>query len=741
VESSGIGDKVRFGPFEADLRTGELRKLGIRIKLQGQPFKVLALLIERAGDVVSREELQREIWGPTTVVDFDRGIGTAINKVREALCDSAENPRYLETLARRGYRFIAEVHPIAAAPPASSIIEVMHPAPAPPQTALLSIDGEKPAAAEAVATAAAAETSAANWRRVRPYMLAARAVSVLALAVLIFRWSGWKITAQSPVGFQQITWSEHVYPGDNALERFPAVATDGLNVFFPEMRDRNLLLSTASIRDDDTHPVPVPSEVVRPSVTDISPDGTRLLVLSMTWVEPEHPLWVVPTRGGAARKVPNASAHDATWTPDGEGILFASGHNLILTGGDGTQTRKLATLPGRPFWIRYSPHGSAIRLTLRDPKTGVNSLWELSADGTGLHPLATRPRGTQNECCGSWTPDGDYVFQVRAGHQSNIWMRRETRLPLPDSERLIQLTRGPLNYMSPVAERHGHRLFVIGTHERTQLLHFDPATKQFASMPEITNRAAKVEFSRDGSRVAWISSNDGTLWQSMRDGSQRLQLTSGTMRVVHMRWSPDGQRLAFVGNRPGDSSRIYLVAADGAHPEVLLREAGRQSDPSWSADGNSIVFGRSPQYIAEDTLPKELYVINLKTRVKTVLPGSKGLFSPRWSPDGRFIAALSLDQRRLQLFDRTNNSWRNLATQSINNPWWSNRGDAIYFQSPAQEDQPIYRVELPAGRVERVVDFRTLRQADKVDYLGLAPDDGPMLSLRYVTADIYSLTY
>src|SRR3954462_3934496 len=101
--------KIRFGVFEADLRAGELRKFGIRIKLQSQPFKLLTILISRAGEIVTREELQQELWGAETVVNFDHSLGTAINKVREALGDSAENPRYIETLAKRGYRFVAPV--------------------------------------------------------------------------------------------------------------------------------------------------------------------------------------------------------------------------------------------------------------------------------------------------------------------------------------------------------------------------------------------------------------------------------------------------------------------------------------------------------------------------------------------------------------------------------------------------------------------------------------------------------
>jgi cholera toxin transcriptional activator len=100
---------TRFGLFELDLSAGELRKGGVKLRLQGQPFQVLAVLLERAGDVVTREELQQKLWPSDTFVDFDHSLNTAINKVREALGDSASSPRYVETLARRGYRFIAPV--------------------------------------------------------------------------------------------------------------------------------------------------------------------------------------------------------------------------------------------------------------------------------------------------------------------------------------------------------------------------------------------------------------------------------------------------------------------------------------------------------------------------------------------------------------------------------------------------------------------------------------------------------
>jgi len=106
---------ARFGVFELDLSAGELRKSGVKLRLQGQPFQVLALLLGRAGEVVTREELQQQLWPSDTFVDFDHSLNTAINKVREALGDSASSPRYVETLARRGYRFIAPVQ----APPSA----------------------------------------------------------------------------------------------------------------------------------------------------------------------------------------------------------------------------------------------------------------------------------------------------------------------------------------------------------------------------------------------------------------------------------------------------------------------------------------------------------------------------------------------------------------------------------------------------------------------------------------------
>src|SRR5215468_3075891 len=109
MESAARARKVRFGPFDADLRSGQLRKHGIRLKLQDQPFQLLTLLLEKPGELITREELRQKLWPADTFVNFEHGLNAAVKRLRQALSDSADNPRFVETLPRRGYRFIAPV--------------------------------------------------------------------------------------------------------------------------------------------------------------------------------------------------------------------------------------------------------------------------------------------------------------------------------------------------------------------------------------------------------------------------------------------------------------------------------------------------------------------------------------------------------------------------------------------------------------------------------------------------------
>jgi Tol biopolymer transport system component/DNA-binding winged helix-turn-helix (wHTH) protein len=704
--------KVRFGLFEADLKTGELYRSGIRVRLQAQPFRVLIFLLENAGEVVSRDQLQQHLWGSDTVVDFEHSLGTAINKIRDALGDSAENPRFIETLAKRGYRFIAPVSPF----------------PLPEENGALPEPGDALQAGTAMPPVQAVRKSPL------PGVLAGVCVvCFLTIGILAFRLVG--RTEGPPLQISRVTFSGRISPGDTFLENLPGMMTDGTRLYYPELENGRTRLAQSLIAGGEATTLTLPDEIIAPLPGDISPDGSRLLIRNHISAETEQTLWIVPTLGGAARQIPGVRAQDATWMPDGRHILYATGNTLWVAGENGESPQRFAELPGRSFWLRWMPGGSTLRLTLLNPGTHTTSLWELSADGKKAHPLLPGWSTPEGECCGSWTADGRYfVFESWHNGENNIWMLT------PRSHDPVQLTNGPLDYQAPVTSRTGDRVFFIGSDTRSELLEYSPATKAFLPFGEALMTAHRVVFSRDGKWMAWISNDDSSLWRSRVDGMERVQLTGRPMEVFMMQWSPDGKQLLFMAREPGRQWRIYSIGADGSNLHAMLTEDRNEADPDWSPDGKQIVFGRVPALMGETAQSKAIYLFDIAGGKMTELPGSQGLFSPRWSPDGHFIAALSLDMTRLMLYDTTTRTWRLLAQQSVADPVWSQDSKSLFFHTYVQKSQTIYRIAVPGGKVEHVADLEDLHFADAVDYqfAGITPRDVPLVNARMSTANIYS---
>ena len=709
IASGTFHPAIRFGLFEVNPESGELRKSGIRIRLQAQPFRILMMLLDRPGEVVTREEIQQQLWGADTIVDFDHSLGTAVNKIREALGDSAENPRFVETLSRRGYRFIA---PVFTSEPRDHGI-----------------------------AAFAAESTGKKTAPLRWTFWVAAAAAALIIAVLAFA-AGRRVTSrpEAPPLITQVTFSGRVSPGDPQMESLPAAATDGSRIYFSEIANGRAQIAQALIADGETSALGVPAEIAAPSLGDISPDGSKLLLRNHLDTSAEQALWVVSTINGDARRIPGILAHDATWMPDGQRILYAVGNDLYTAQEDGAGQRRFAVLPGRAFWLRWSPDGRVLRFTMLDSLHHTTALWQINRDGGNAHSLLPGWNNPPAECCGSWTADGRYfVFQSTRNGSSNLWQIDEAPGLLTQRDP-VQITNGPLSYQGPVPARSDDRVFFIGLNTRSELLGYDDKAGIFSPYASNLSNAARVEFSRDQKWVAWIQQDNGLLWRSRLDGSQRVQLTERPMQVFMMHWSPDGRKILMMGREPGKMWRIYTVNVDGSGLQPLLNEDRNEADPDWSPDGQQIVFGRLPELMSMESQPRAIYLLDLRTKKMTEVPGSRGLFSPRWSPNGRYIAALSMDQKKLMLYDTAKQTWRTLAQMDIDNPEWSPDSKSIFFHNFVQVGQPIYKVAVADGRIERIAGIRDARQADVIDYqfAGLAPGDVPLVNARLSTANIYS---
>jgi Tol biopolymer transport system component len=248
-------------------------------------------------------------------------------------------------------------------------------------------------------------------------------------------------------------------------------------------------------------------------------------------------------------------------------------------------------------------------------------------------------------------------------------------------------------------EWNGKQLYVIGEQLKGELSRYDFKAGEF--VPYLSGISAEfVDFSKDRQWVAYVTFPEQTLWRSRVDGSERLQLTSKPVRAVFPQWSPDGKRIAFFDVAPGKPWRIYLISSDGGVPERLLNESRNEMDPTWSQDGTSVAFSYFPLFDQTTSEKLGIFIVNVNNRSVQKVPGSDGLWAPHWSPDGRYL-------------------------------YYSRRGS----------DPAIVRIRLLDGAIEQVADLKRVRQTGFRSgfWMGLTPDDSPLVLRDIGTEEIYSL--
>jgi Tol biopolymer transport system component len=484
---------------------------------------------------------------------------------------------------------------------------------------------------------------------------------------------------------------------------------------------------------------------------DISPDESELLVAKDC--SPGRPcaLWAFSTAGEPLRKLAEPPVRGAAWSLDGKMLAYGSGSGLYLANYDGTTPRKLATLPGTVDAPHWSPDGKRLRLIIPDSMSVGDSgrLWEVDIDRPIPHRVlpgwSRAPHDFERE--GRWMPNGDwFVFAAVHDGTPGLFAIRERRpfyaIGSPTPIRLTTSTEG-----DPIPTPDGKKILaIIQLPPRSELIRFEPKSGQpliWPGMPGLS--AGQVAFSPDGREAAYVSYPDLNLWKMYADGTEKRQLTFGNSQGYMPQWSPDGQRIAFMGYDPSSNAgtRIRIISADGGSTEQPVTWPGWQGIPTWTADRNGLIFGENALH---NPIPASctLHKFDLKTGQTSDLPNTTGLWTARACPTGPYIAATTRDQGKLVLYDMQTARVTDLAafpdSKVGDNPTWSNDGKFIYIDAPFAPDPAIYRIRIADKHTERIASLRGIqREAGGIDrWIGLTPDGSPLVMRRVQGSEIYA---
>ncbi len=597
-------DRVRFGPYEVDLHTHELWKFGTRIRVVGQPFEILAVLLSQPGELVTREELRARLWPSDTFVDFNHGLNAAVNKLRDALSDSADDPRYIETLPRRGYRFIGKVE------------RPEHVVTAQPKTALNRPAAEIESVASVVLRTDPAITPALPTKRRLEFrhaigLIATFAVLLVATFFLIARYIHTPVSSAS-VSVQRMrpllsvseTYTPAFSPDGNSVAFYTHDSTGPQSGIYVTAVGSNQYIQLSK-NDDDCCPV-------------WSPDGKWIAFTRAN--NHQYSIYVVPSDGGGEEKLKAEKAltsHTAAfkltsavsverqldtgnvipqrgeidWSPDGKSIVFSGSSGLYIAGAEDASVRRLTQSPlsAEDWGGQFSPDGSRV-LFVRTHQIGIpDEIYPVPCAGGDPSRVLSEPG--KIESVPRWSYDGRSVIfsSNRTGHPA-LW---RAALEAPDS--VVEIAEAGSPAWDPIISRRGNRLAFERLFRSLSIWQMDLESNDkrpyvLVSSTSDTDQGPGPQFSPDGQKLAYMSDRNGTMeiWIANRDGSNPFQLsavgTAGTPR-----WSPDSQSIAFDANA-NEGSKIVTMNVHGGPPQILTPDKTHNVCPSWSRDGKWIYF-------------------------------------------------------------------------------------------------------------------------------------------------------
>jgi len=595
---------ISFGTFEADLRTGELRRDGRKIRLQEQPFQILAMLLEHAGEIVTREELRSRLWPADTFVDFDHGLNAAVKRLRDALADSAENPRFVETLARRGYRFLV---PINGAARESTRI---------PHSGLY-------------------------WR------IGPAAAILLLLGIAVGWHAGHRSVAAVRLVERRLTSNPENDPVISA-----AISPDGNHLVFADRTGTFL----RQLGTGETHPIGTPGNW-KTYCVGWFPDGSH--VLATRTASPSDPpsLWSVSVFGGTPRRLIDAAERGAV-SPDGSQIVFVRGdysHQEIWQAqSNGEQARKIVGEPGENIdALAWSPDGRRIAFVVSRFQIGWDDAEvSLYIRDLGTQDLSRVLSSSRLRSALAWTPDGRLIYSLselppNSQNDTNLWAIRVDPRGVHTSGSPTRLTNGSDAKIRASISADGKRLiFLRGTDSPgVYICKVEAGDSRLSPLQRLSldeRRNYPYTWTPDGKSVIFTSDRDGVfhLFKQAIDQPAPDLLVGGDQSVMLARLSVDSSAILYALNAdPQDVERrvrLMRLPLSGGTPQLVLQDPGI----------NNFQCARSPSTVcvlsefSDNRL--DFFSFNSATGEKKLLTRIEG---PEWylqnwtlSPDGSTLA-------------------------------------------------------------------------------------------------------
>ena len=651
---------IRFGLFELDLSAGELCKQDRNIKLQDQPFQVLELLLRRPGEVVTREQLQHALWSTDTFVEFDQALNTAIKKIRVALGDSADKPRFIETIPRRGYRFLAPV-----------------------DGATNGADTNKLQELETIATGSVQRLEHHSWQ-ILPWAMVALSLG-LAAAVVRFR--------QQPTNVHVLRFQVPP-PEGSAFEDTPSISPDG--------KQLALLVSTRGqrslwIRRLDSLSARPLKGTEGASGPFWSPDSRFIGFFA------QGKLKKIDGAGGTPLTLCEApGGFYGTWSRKGVIVFVQYGLLYLLPAGGGRPTLVTVAEQSRQRWPNFLPDGRHFLYQSLDNKRENDGIYVGALDSKETTRLLGNGDSTPEYAKG--VSGRGYLFFVRDGNlmvqsfdANNLQLSGE---PVAIAERIADKEANPFDY-SPFSVSNNGVIARQTEAAHTQLVWFDRSGRALGTV-DMAGYKVVPKLSPDEKQVA-LERNDPhtgklTVWLLQLARGTASRFTPEGEHSYSPVWSPDGRRVVYASLRDGIRN-LYQMSSSGALTEELVLKLSQDfSFPTdWSSDGKFIA------YTSESTKTKaDLWVLPLEGNRKA-FPFLQTEFNEmygRFSHDGRWMAYTSDESGKWEVYVRhfsrptvAEGKWQ-ISTQGGIHPIWRRDGRELFYISA---DRKLMVVDVKAG--------------------------------------------